>query len=139
MTGSAWACRSPPSRRLPFVAVVQPAHLRNRNDLASSHDRARFRSVLRQRQVCPRLVVIREITLQEMAEVPSTEDHHIVQTLTSNRANQPFHECILPRTPRCGDYFLHSQQSDATVKFLATDRVTITDQVMLGIPFSEGF
>jgi hypothetical protein len=56
--------------------------------------------------------------------VPLTEDHYVVQTLTPNRADQPFHKCILPRTAGCGDDFLHTQRLDAATKLVAVGRVT---------------
>jgi Phage integrase family len=41
-----------------------------------------------------------------LGEVSLTEDHHVIQTLTSNRTDHPLCECILPRTPGRADDLL---------------------------------
>ena len=38
------------------------------------------------------------------------QNHNVVQTLPSNRANQPLGKCVLPRTPRCSDNLFDSQR-----------------------------
>ena len=61
----------------------------------------------------------------------------MVQAFTTNRADQPFHECILPGTPGGGDNFFHGQRLDTATKLTAIDRVTITNQIRLGIAFRK--
>jgi hypothetical protein len=41
--------------------------------------------------------------------VSLTEDHHVIQTFTSNGADHPLRECILPWTPGRADDLLHAQ------------------------------
>ena len=47
-----------PLRRTPLIAVVQPSHLRNPDDLATAHDGAPFRRVFGKGQMRSRLVIV---------------------------------------------------------------------------------
>ncbi len=48
--------------------------------------------------------------------MPLVEDDYMVETLTSNRADHPFDQWILPRGARCGKDLLHPETVDATVE-----------------------
>src|SRR5208283_145174 len=89
--------------------------------------------------MCAGAVIVNKVTLQQTAKMPLTEDHNMVQALATNRSDQPFRVSILPGTPGCDDNFFHAQRLEATTKLVAVDRVTITDQVMLGVTIRKGF
>jgi hypothetical protein len=63
----------------------------------------------------------------------------MIQTLTSNRADQPFRECILPGTPGSADDLLHAQRLDSTTKLVSINGIAVADQVPLGTLFGQGF
>ena len=63
----------------------------------------------------------------------------MIQTFTSNRADHPLRECILPGTPGRADDLLHAQRLDSTPKLVAIGRIAVADQVPLGALFGEGF
>ena len=63
----------------------------------------------------------------------------MIQTLTPNGANQPFSECVLPRTPWCSDDLVDPQGLNAAPELVAIDCITVADQIWLGVPFGEGF
>src|SRR5712691_11584519 len=90
------------SRSTPLIAMVQPTYLRNGDDLPLIHDLPRFGRVLFQSEMCPRAVIIAQITLQYPPQMSLMENHNMVQTLTTNRADQPLDKRVLPRTPGCG-------------------------------------
>jgi hypothetical protein len=57
------------SRCETLVAVVQPAHLRNTNDLTVGHYGSRLGRILRQPKVRPRAMIIGEVVLQQLAKM----------------------------------------------------------------------
>jgi hypothetical protein len=89
------------------------------------------------RITCPRLVIVTKIALQQSPNVPFIQNHNVVQTLPSNRANQPLGKCVLPRTPRCSDNLLDSERLDSTAKLIAIAGVAVTDQVPRSIPLGK--
>src|SRR5450631_3809133 len=86
----------------------------------------------------PRTVVVSEIALEQFPQVSLTEDHHVIQTLPSNRADHALRECILPGAPGRADDLLHAQRLNATTKLVAIDSIAVADQVPLGALFLEG-
>src|ERR1035438_1265099 len=70
---------------------------------------------------------------------PARAGHDMVQTLPSNRANQPLGKGVLPRTARCRDHLLHPQRLDPTPKLVAVAGVTVTEQIPWSLPLGEGF
>jgi hypothetical protein len=98
-----------------FVTVVQPADLRNGDDLALSHDRSPFGSVLCQDEVRSGAVIVGEIAFQQMAKVPMTQDHHMVQAFTTNRADQP-----------STNAFCQGLRGAMTTSFMVKDWITAT-------------
>jgi hypothetical protein len=54
------------------------------------------------------MMVIFKIALQDFAEMTFPEDDHMVQTVASDRSDQPFHEGLLPRTGRSAQDFLNA-------------------------------
>jgi len=61
--------------------------------------------------------------------MPLTENHHMIEAFSPNRADQPFGKGILPGTAGCGDDFFHSQRSDSTAKVAAVNRVAIGSDI----------
>ena|ERR1700731_4454480 len=53
--------------------------------------------------------VIGEVALQYLAQVSLIQNHNVVQTLTSNRPDQPLDKRVLPGTPGCGKNLLCPQ------------------------------
>jgi hypothetical protein len=82
-------------------------------------------------------MIVGKVALQQTTKVPPIQNYHMIQTFTTNRTDQPFRECILPRTPRRGDNFFHGQRMDAATKRIAIDRVTIPNQVLPRITFRK--
>src|SRR5664280_2220827 len=83
-------------------------------------------------------MVVRQILPQQPAQVSLIQNHDMVQTLTSNRANQPLGKGVLPRTSRCGDHFLHPQRLHPAPKLVTVAGVTVADQIPWSLPLGEG-
>src|SRR5262249_16883027 len=60
-----------------------------------------FWSVLIQRQVRARFVIIAEIVFEQSAQMAVIQDDHMIQTLATNGSDHTFHVAVLPRTPWC--------------------------------------
>ena len=77
-------------------------------DFANWDDRAEFRPlnwaavgrILVEREVSARPVVVREVAGEGAAQVPFAEDEDVIQTLASDRADEPLGERILPGAMR---------------------------------------
>ena len=86
------------SGRQAFVAMVQTAHLGERDDLALLRTLhwSWFRGIFVQAQVGPTSVVIGEIGFEQAVQMSLIEHDNVVLTLAADRANQPFDIRRLP-------------------------------------------
>ncbi len=67
-------------------------------------DWTRDRRVFVQGEVCPRPMVVSEVRRQDLSEMPLVQDDEMVETLPAYRADEPFHERILPRAGGSGEH-----------------------------------
>ena len=82
------------------VLMMQPADQGMRHNSSDPLNWARDRRILSQGAMSSRRVVIARIGFYESAQVLLTQCDDMVNTLASDRPNQPFHEAILPRRAR---------------------------------------
>ena len=82
-----------------------------------------------QLQVSPDSVVIRDVSFEDAAEVSLAEHDHVVETLASDRADQPFHVSVLPWGSRRRRPITDAHALEAPADDLTIDRITISDQV----------
>ena len=59
--------------------------------------RSMERGILVERKVRARPIVVGGVIRQQMAEVPFSQHHDMVEALAPDRANQPFDMPVLPR------------------------------------------
>ena len=73
--------------------MMKTAELRNPNDAPDFRplDGSRLRRIFGQRQVRPRLVVVRHERFHMPVQRSFPEHDHVVQTLSPDGANDPFH------------------------------------------------
>ena len=57
------------------------------------------------------------------------ENNDVIQTLSSNAADNALDIRVLPRTPWCDGTFFHSQPADPFSKMTSIDGIAITQQV----------
>src|ERR1700724_2417130 len=77
-----------------------------------------------QREVRPELVVIRDVGCDDAAEMSLAEHDEMVETLPSDRADQPFDVSVLPRRSRCRRPITDTHALEASGDGLTIDRVT---------------
>ena len=85
-------------RRASDVAVMQTTDFGDRDDRTALRrlDWATVGGVLVEREMCASLMVVREVADQDAAQVPFTEDEHVIQTLPPDRPDEALREGILP-------------------------------------------
>jgi hypothetical protein len=114
---------------LPNVARMQAP------DVGKLHDPARLRPLDRP-PVGPCLLIVREVRGDDAAQMPLAEHDDMVQALAPHRANELFHDRILPRTVGPCEDFIEAQALHSVSEGLAVDVVAISEKV--GRPVSFG-
>ena len=109
-------------KTLDFGKRHDPAHL-------GPLDSPPIRRILLEREVGSRPVIVREVARQDAAQVAFAQDEDMVQTLTPDRADEPFREGVLPRALGRGQHFPDSQAFHSLPKRVTVDRVAIAEEV----------
>jgi hypothetical protein len=91
-----WIDRCPFRELDPAILVMNPTENRPRDDLTEPLDRSMSRRVLAQGQVRSESVVIGSVGFEDSAQVVFAHDHHVIQALPTDRADQPFGMAVLP-------------------------------------------
>ena len=88
--------------------MMEPADLRERNDVAHPGrlNCARHGTVLVEREMGPRPLVVGEVASQDTSQVLLVEDDDVIEALAPDASNHSFAEWILPRTSGGGENFL---------------------------------
>ena len=68
-------------------------------------------------------------TAQDERQVPLVEDDHLIETLTSQRADHPFDERALPQRARRRQHLLDAECRDAPVEGGGVDSISVSQQV----------
>ena len=107
--------------------MVQAADLRDRyhRSCLDGLNRAGDGGVLLQRQVSPRMLVVVEVGSEDSAQARLVQHDHVIQTLPTNRADQPLDVGILPRGLRRGEDLLDSKPLYCLRKLLAVASVAV--------------
>jgi hypothetical protein len=74
-------------------------------------------------------VVVGTIFLQQMAKVTFAEHHDVVETLASDRSDQPFNVTVLPRRARRDRSVSNAHGPQSTGDRSAIRRVTVSDEI----------
>ena len=85
------------------------------------------------------LVVIGEVASENSCEMALVENNDVIQTLSSNAADNALDIRVLPRAPRCDGTFFHSQTTHAFSKVVSIDGIAITQQVFRRRLSGKGF
>lgn len=112
------------------VAMMKPANLGQRDHIAhlGRLHRTRIRTVVVQRLVCSRRVVVGRVAPEDPHEVPFTENDDVVEALPPDRPDQALAERILPRRAWSRDDLLDAHRLDAPGKAVVEDAVAVTQQ-----------
>src|SRR5664280_2261436 len=81
-----------------FVAMMQAADLWERNNLASGRLAygPGLRTILGEREMRPRPMIILNVRRQDAAQMTLIENYDVIETLAPNRANDPLDISVLP-------------------------------------------
>src|SRR5713101_1752683 len=114
-----------------FVAVVQSANLGHCYHSSQLRwlDRPRFRRILLQRKMRPRLVIVVEITRQGSPQRGFAEDDYMVQTLAPNGTYHALHVGPLPRRSRSREHFLSVHVLYLLSESVAENLIAIAEQI----------
>jgi hypothetical protein len=109
---------------------MEPADLRDGDDPATwrGFDDSWLGTVVVKRLVWPHGVVVGEVRPQEATQMSVIENEKMVEALSSNRADDPLCEGILPGRAGGGEDLTNSHTLDSPRELLAVDRVSITEQ-----------
>ena len=109
---------------------MEPADLRDGDDPATwrGFDDSWLGTVVVKRLVWPHGVVVGEVRPQETTQMSVIENEEMVEALSSNRADDPLCEGILPGRAGGGEDLASSHTLDSPRELLAVDRVSITEQ-----------
>ena len=94
--------------------------------------------ILLEREVSPRLVIVEKVAGQEASQVAFAQDEDMIQALTSDRADEPLREGVLPRAVRCREDFTDAHALYALPEHVTVDRVAIAEEVGRGGVVREG-
>ncbi len=122
-TGSGRAERLSSLRRLADVAVMQATDFGNLHDPArlGELDGPDVRRILVEREMRARPVIVGEVAGQDAAQVAFAENQSVIQTLASDRADEPLGERILPGAKRRRQDFTDAHALHALAEGVAVD------------------
>src|SRR5712675_2570922 len=84
------------------------------------------------------LVVIASMGFQDPTQMRLAPNHHMIQTLPSNRSDQPFGKSILPRRSWCGRLVPDAHGAQSARDNAAIDLVAIADEVVRSLIPGKG-
>jgi hypothetical protein len=101
-----------------MVETVEPRHrnhpaawARNSDDLASC------RSLLLQREVCPVIVIVKQVVSHQPLEMPLVEHDHMIEQVSPAIAHEAFCNSVLPRAAEAGPLGLDPEALDGADHF----------------------
>src|SRR5258708_16105010 len=77
----------------------------------------------------PHLVVIIHVRQQHVTEVSLAEHNNVVKAFSSDRTNQPFRVCVLPRGTRRYSSVANAHRSKSADKDLTMGAVPVTNEI----------
>src|SRR5260221_8260330 len=107
--------------------MMETADFGDRDDRPGgcSRDRSVIRRVLLDAKVRSTSMIVPAIGPEDAPEMRLVEDDHVIETLSSDRANQAFDVRILPRTRRRGDDLGDAHPRQSALEGGAVDTVSI--------------
>ena len=86
-------------------------------------------TVVVERLVWPRGVVVGEIRAQEAAEMGLAQNDDVIEALAADGADDAFDERVLPGRPRGDEHLANPHAGDAPGEGLAVDGISIAEQI----------
>src|SRR4029450_9391438 len=117
--------------------MMEPANLRNGDDPATwwGFDDSGLGTVVVERLVWPRGVVVGTVGPSESAEMGLAQDEAMIQALAAKGADDSLDKRVLPGCARGGEDLADPHPLDSSRELVAVDRVAIAQHVPLGALF----
>lgn len=111
-----------------FVVVVQPADLREGDDLAFARrlDLSWLGCILVQAQVRAPSMIIGEIALQQAMQVTLAQNDYMVEAFAAERPDEAFHIWRLPGRTRRNPEFLKAESLGEVLEFQAVKAIAVS-------------
>src|SRR5258708_17265692 len=124
-----------PSGCTSFVAVVQSTNLGYCYYSSQLRwlDWPRFRRILLQRKMRPRLVIVGEIARQSSPQGGFPEDDHMIEAIAPNGTDHALHVGPPPRRSRSREHFLNVHVLYLLPEGVAENPVAIAEQIARGL------
>ncbi len=118
--------------RTALVVSLQSTDVRKFNDLAESRwlNGSMLWRVHIERKVCAPAVIIIEIACECSLQVPFIQYDDVVQTLPSNRADDPFRVRVLPGTPGGNQHLFYAHVLHPLLEVGAIHLVSIAKEIL---------
>src|SRR5438093_8278639 len=81
--------------------------------------------ILLEREVSPRLVIVEKVAGQKASQVAFAQDEDMIQALTSDRADEPLGEGVLPRAGGRRQHFTNPHALQPLPEHVTIDAVAI--------------
>jgi hypothetical protein len=111
--------------------MVQHADLRDFYDSSGccGLNQSTDRRVLAQREVCPGVFVGVEVGLEDSPQTGLVHNNHVIQTLSTNRSDQPLDVGVLPGRLRGRENFPNAEPLRGFVESLSVASIPIPQQL----------
>ena len=114
-------------RRTSFVTAMETTDFRDRHDWSDEYLRGRpvIGRVFFEPEVRPTAVIVPDVGTENAPKMRLVQDDHVIEALSSERADHAFDVRILPGTRGRGGDFGDAHTSDAPLEHGAMDAVSI--------------
>jgi|APFre7841882630_1041343.scaffolds.fasta_scaffold11883_5 hypothetical protein len=103
----------------------QSSEDRRGNNASDGLNGARHGRVLVQREVGPRIIVIRHVRKEHVAQMPLAKHDDMIETPPSDRTDQAFTVSILPRRTSGGRLVANAPRAETSFEFVPVNAVSI--------------
>lgn len=114
---------------------MKAAYLGKRNDFSHLHrlHGPAIRRILSKREMTATFMIIVKVQSHVAPERSLIQDYEMIETLSSNRADQPFNVWILPWRAECGEHFADLHAFRLHPEGGAIDAVAVPEQESRGL------
>jgi hypothetical protein len=97
-----------------------------------------FGRILLEREMRTRRRVVADVRFQDLSETGGAQHDDMIETLATNRADEPFGVRVLPGRARCGQHFLNAHGFDCRLDRLKR-AIAIADEIAWRLVPRKGF
>ena len=87
----------------------------------------------------PGAIVILQVGIQNVTQIPLSEDDHVIKTSPSDRTYQSFTMPVLPGRSHRGRLIANAHRAKTSLEDFAIDAISITDEISRRLIPTTGF